>query len=136
MVLAAVSVIVFAMIRLIPGDAVAIMLGANTEVTPAAIAALRAQIGLDQPIYVQYFGWMSKVLQGSYNRFVMPAIGGLVSGFGPAYRYLAGSIDAFMTRGQFERLLLDNGFAETSGREMFPPVASLVVGRMPGVAHV
>ena len=63
-VLAAVSVIVFAMIRLIPGDAVAIMLGANTEVTPAAIAALRAQIGLDQPIYVQYFGWMSKVLQG------------------------------------------------------------------------
>ncbi len=63
-VLVAVSMIVFAMIRLIPGDAVAIMLGANTEVTPDKIAALRAQIGLDQPIYVQYFGWISKVLQG------------------------------------------------------------------------
>lgn len=63
-VLVCVSVIVFAMIRLIPGDAVAIMLGANTEVTPDKIAALRAQIGLDQPMAVQYFGWISKVLQG------------------------------------------------------------------------
>ncbi len=63
-VLASVSVIVFAMIRLIPGDAVAIMLGANTEVTPDKIAALRAQIGLDQPISVQYLGWISKVLHG------------------------------------------------------------------------
>lgn len=78
---------------------------------------------------------LSKLLQGSYNRFVMPAIGGLVSGFGPAYRYLAGSIDAFMTRAQFEQLLLQSGFAEVSGREMFPPVASLVVGRMPGSAE-
>jgi len=63
-VLVAVSVIVFAMIRLIPGDAVAIMLGANTEVTPEKVAALRAQIGLDQPMAVQYLGWISKVLRG------------------------------------------------------------------------
>ena len=63
-VLVAVSMIVFAMIRLIPGDAVAIMLGANTEVTPEKVAILRAQIGLDQPIAVQYFGWISKVLRG------------------------------------------------------------------------
>jgi peptide/nickel transport system permease protein len=63
-VLVSVSVIVFAMIRLIPGDAVAIMLGANTEVTPDKVAALRAQIGLDQPMHVQYFGWVSKALRG------------------------------------------------------------------------
>ena len=37
-VLFGISVIVFLMIRLIPGDAVAIMLGANTEVTPERIA--------------------------------------------------------------------------------------------------
>ena len=48
-VLFGVSVIVFLMIRLIPGDAVAIMLGANTEVTPERMAELRARIGLDQP---------------------------------------------------------------------------------------
>ncbi len=44
-----VSVLAFLMIRLIPGDAVAIMLGANTEVTPERIAELRARLGLDQP---------------------------------------------------------------------------------------
>ena len=76
---------------------------------------------------------LSRLLQGSYNRFVMPAIGGLVSGFGPAYRYLAGSIDAFMTRGDFEELARAQGFATTPGREMFPPVASLVVAQKSGV---
>ena len=63
-VLICVSMIVFAMIRLIPGDAVAIMLGANTEVTPDKIAALRAQIGLDQPIATQYLGWVGRALHG------------------------------------------------------------------------
>ena len=48
-VLFGVSLIVFLMIRLIPGDAVAIMLGANTEVTPDRVAELRARIGLDRP---------------------------------------------------------------------------------------
>ena len=42
-VLFGVSLIVFLMIRLIPGDAVAIMLGANTEVTPDRIAELRGR---------------------------------------------------------------------------------------------
>ncbi len=53
-VLLGVSMVVFLMIRLIPGDAVAIMLGANTEVTPERIAELEARLGLDQPIPVQY----------------------------------------------------------------------------------
>lgn len=66
-VLFCVSVIVFAMIRLIPGDAVAIMLGANTEVTPDKIAALRAQIGLDQPIVTQYLGWVGRALRGDFG---------------------------------------------------------------------
>ncbi|WP_293864038.1 ABC transporter permease [uncultured Alsobacter sp.] len=63
-VLFCVSVIVFFMIRLIPGDAVAIMLGANTEVTPERIADLRHRIGLDLPIPVQYAGWVAKALTG------------------------------------------------------------------------
>lgn len=71
----------------------------------------------------------ARLLQGSYNRFVMPVLGGLISGYGSAYRYLAGSIDAFMSRPDFEAVLRANGFAESSGQEMFPPVASLVVGQ-------
>ena len=45
-VLIGISLLVFCMIRFIPGDAVAIMLGANTEVTPDRVAALRSQLGL------------------------------------------------------------------------------------------
>jgi peptide/nickel transport system permease protein len=59
-----VSVLTFLMIRLIPGDAVAIMLGANTEVTPERVVELRARIGLDQPILTQYFSWISGILTG------------------------------------------------------------------------
>ena len=63
-VLFGVSVITFALIRLVPGDAVAIMLGANTEITPDRIAALRGQLGLDQPMLTQYVRWMGRVLSG------------------------------------------------------------------------
>jgi peptide/nickel transport system permease protein len=63
-VLFGVSVIVFLMIRAIPGDAVAIMLGANTEITPDRIAELRARIGLDKPVLTQYFAWAGAALSG------------------------------------------------------------------------
>ena len=43
-VLFGVSIIVFLMIRLIPGDAVAIMLGANTEITPERMAELNRRV--------------------------------------------------------------------------------------------
>lgn len=59
-----VSVIVFLMIRLIPGDAVAIMLGANTEITPERLASLRARVGLDRPLVEQYFVWAGRALSG------------------------------------------------------------------------
>ena len=49
-------------------------------------------------------GSTSRALQAGYNRVVMPAMGGLITGFGAAYRYLAGSIDAFETRQGFEAL--------------------------------
>ncbi len=67
LVLAAVSVLAFLMIRLIPGDAVAIMLGANTEITPEALAKLRARLGLDQPFYTQYWVWLRTVLGGDFG---------------------------------------------------------------------
>jgi peptide/nickel transport system permease protein len=67
-VLFCVSVIVFFMIRLVPGDAVAIMLGANTEVTPERMADLRARIGLDRPIVEQYLRWIGAALAGDLGR--------------------------------------------------------------------
>jgi peptide/nickel transport system permease protein len=59
-----VSIIVFLMIRMIPGDAVAIMLGANTEITPERLASLRARVGLDRPLVEQYFVWAGRALSG------------------------------------------------------------------------
>lgn len=69
-VLFGVSIIVFLMIRLIPGDAVTIMLGANTDITPERVAELRSRLGLDQPFYIQYFHWISGVLQGDFGTSV------------------------------------------------------------------
>lgn len=66
-VLAGVSLIVFLMIRLIPGDAVAIMLGANTEVTPDRVAELRARLGLDKPMLEQFWLWATAALRGDFG---------------------------------------------------------------------
>lgn len=66
-VLLGMSLLVFLMIRLIPGDAVAIMLSANTEITDAGLNELRARLGLDQPIMTQYFSWISNALRGDFG---------------------------------------------------------------------
>ena len=65
-----VSVLTFLMIRLIPGDAVQIMLGANAEVTPQQIAAMRARLGLDQSLFVQYAMWVGRALYGDLGTSV------------------------------------------------------------------
>lgn len=61
-VLFAVSVAVFVALRFMPGDITVILLG--TEATPEQVAELRADLGLDKPIPVQYVNWMSDVLRG------------------------------------------------------------------------
>jgi peptide/nickel transport system permease protein len=65
-----VSVLTFLMIRLIPGDAVQIMLGANSDVSPDRIAALRHQLGLDQPMALQYVHWLGRALTGDFGTSV------------------------------------------------------------------
>jgi peptide/nickel transport system permease protein len=57
-----VSIIVFALVRLLPGDAVAMLLQDYAQ--GADGAALRAQLGLDRPVYVQYVEWLGAVLHG------------------------------------------------------------------------
>lgn len=85
-VLFGVSVIVFLMIRLIPGDAVAIMLGANTEVTPERIAELESRLGLDKPILEQYFAWVGGILQGNLGTSIWtgrPVLGEIAANIWP-----------------------------------------------------
>src|SRR6266545_3347108 len=59
-----VSVLTFLFIRLIPGDAIAARLGTSTALTPEQLASLRAYFGLDQPLPVQYWTWLSSLLRG------------------------------------------------------------------------
>ncbi len=77
--------------------------------------------------FFQPEGAVSRMLQDSYNRWVVPWVGGMITGSPDSYRYLADSIDAFTTRTSFEGMLESHGFRST-GREVFPPVASLIVG--------
>jgi peptide/nickel transport system permease protein len=56
------SVLVFLLIHFIPGDPAYAILGDNA--TPKEIEAVRAKLGLDRPLYVQYGVWIGNVLQG------------------------------------------------------------------------
>ena len=63
-----VSIIVFALIRAIPGDPAEIML--NDLDSDAAIAAMRIELGLDRPIPVQYVIWLGNVLTGDLGNSI------------------------------------------------------------------
>ncbi len=57
-----VSVLVFVMTSLLPGDVAQIVLG--QAATPESLAAYRAERGLDQPLVFQYFGWLGNMMTG------------------------------------------------------------------------
>ena len=56
------GIIAFALIRLIPGDPAAVLLG--MEATPDAVEWLRVRLGLDRPLVVQFGIWLSQVVKG------------------------------------------------------------------------
>jgi peptide/nickel transport system permease protein len=67
-VLFVVSVMVFGVIHLVPGDPAEMMLGQNA--TPESLALVRAQLGLDQPLLVQYLSWSTSMLRGDFGTSV------------------------------------------------------------------
>jgi peptide/nickel transport system permease protein len=58
------TVLIFLMLRLIPGTVVEQMIGADAVVSPAMVAQLTRFFGLDQPWYVQYGRWLGQLAQG------------------------------------------------------------------------
>jgi len=65
-VLLAVSLLTFLIASLLPGDLAYVILG--DQATPDKVAALRHDMGLDQPIWWRYLGWLVQVLQGDFGR--------------------------------------------------------------------
>lgn len=60
-----VSVIVFGITQVLPADAAVTLLGENA--TPAALAAVRTKLGLNDPIWLQYWRWLSSLLAGDFG---------------------------------------------------------------------
>ena len=63
--LLAASIVIFAAIEVIPGDPASFMLGINAR--PDTVAALRAEMGLDQGLVVRYFDWIIGMLTGDFG---------------------------------------------------------------------
>jgi peptide/nickel transport system permease protein len=59
-----ISVIVFLVMRLIPGDTISAMIGTQFKLTEAQAEALRAYYGLDKPLPEQYWLWLTAALRG------------------------------------------------------------------------
>jgi peptide/nickel transport system permease protein len=65
-VLLAVSLLTFLIASLLPGDLASVILG--DQATPDKVAALRHDMGLDQPLLVRYVGWLGHILMGDFGR--------------------------------------------------------------------
>jgi peptide/nickel transport system permease protein len=68
-VLFGISVITFVLVRLIPGDPALVLLG--TRSTPEAIANIRAQYGLDEPMWLQYFYFLQNLASGQMGKSIL-----------------------------------------------------------------
>ena len=102
-----ISLLVFLMIYLVPGDPAQIMLGerANAE----TLAALRKEMGLDQPWYVQFARFFRGVLQGDFGRSIeydLPVIDVIGEVF--VFAMILNSFPAFKS----DKVLFTKSFAE------------------------
>ncbi len=70
--LLAVSILSFAFVRLIPGDPATVMLGERAR--PADVEKFKEQMGLNQPIYVQYIRYIEQVLQGNLGTSIVTRV--------------------------------------------------------------
>src|SRR5919202_6424039 len=61
-----VTLIVFVLLRLTPGDPVLVYAGEERD--PEALAQIRRSLGLDQPLPVQYVAWLGRAAQGDFGR--------------------------------------------------------------------
>ena len=65
LLLAAASVVIFTLLRAVPGDPARVALGVSA--TEEAVAELSTRLGLDKPLPVQYFDWVSGLLTGDFG---------------------------------------------------------------------
>ena len=59
------SLVIFAVIEVVPGDPASFMLGINAQ--PETVAALRDQLSLNQPLHLRYLSWVGGLLTGDFG---------------------------------------------------------------------
>jgi peptide/nickel transport system permease protein len=64
-----VSMIVFSIIRLVPGDPAQVLLGEGAD--KESVAALHEEMGLNKPLTVQYFHWLQQSLHGNLGKSIV-----------------------------------------------------------------
>ena len=67
LVLFVASIIIFVTIRILPGDPILTRAGATNVWSEEMAQAMRRELGLDKPIYIQYINWMSGALRGDFG---------------------------------------------------------------------
>lgn len=113
LVLLGASVIVFLAVRLVPGDPVTTLLGSAGLRDPAAVERFREQYGLDRPLIIQYWAWLSHMAAGEFGRSVVSGesvaeivgrragpsflLGGLAAAVGLTTGVLWGVVAAYVT---------------------------------------
>ena len=63
-----VSILVFSLVRLVPGDVVMARLAESGYVTPKQLAEMRAELGIDRNPVIQYLDWASGVVRGDFGK--------------------------------------------------------------------
>ncbi len=99
-VLLGVSLIVFSLVFLSPGDPIRLMLGEDPD--PETIERLRQHYGLDEPFHVQYFLWLGNALQGDLGRSIrqrVPVASLVLSRIGATIELAAASVLLAMVLG-------------------------------------
>jgi peptide/nickel transport system permease protein len=67
LMLLALTVLIFILLRLTPGDPIDAYINPTVPMSPADLDALRTRLGLDQPLPMQYFGWLKAALVGDFG---------------------------------------------------------------------
>lgn len=85
--LLALTLLIFILLRLTPGDPIDAYIDPNVAISQEEMAALRARLGLDQPLPLQYLAWLEEAVRGnlgfSLQRFNEPVSGLIAARIGP-----------------------------------------------------
>ncbi len=85
--LVALSMLIFLLLRLTPGDPIDAYIDPNIPMSPTQLVDLRSQLGLDKPLPVQYLAWLRQAVTGnlgfSIKRQDQPVLGLVLSRIGP-----------------------------------------------------